>query len=154
MSKIKYPEDIEVSLKTWVKLARTFSTIYRKASENIKSFGLTLPQFAVIEALGHLGPLKVGDICNKMLATGGNMTLIIDNLEKLEMVRRVPSKKDRRVILIELTDKGQKIFDDYFIQHAEYIKNTFSILSLEEQKMLGSLLGKLGLGIVEREKNS
>ena len=153
MNKIKYPQDIDIALKTWVKLARSFSTIYRKASENIKSFGLTLPQFAVIEALGHLGPLKVGDICHKMLATGGNMTLIIDNLEKLQLVRRVPSKEDRRVILIELTEKGQKLFDDYFIEHAKYIRDLFSVLSLPEQKQLNSLLGKLGLGIVELEKS-
>ena len=140
----KYGKKIDLALSTWVKLARAYSSFDKKSSESIKAFGLTQPQFAVIEVIGHLGPLKVGEICNKMLVTGGNMTLVLDNIEKLGYVERVPSKEDRRAIHIQLTSTGQKLFDDVFLKHAENITRSMSALSPTEQETLGNLLKKLG----------
>jgi MarR family transcriptional regulator, 2-MHQ and catechol-resistance regulon repressor len=145
----KYGKKIDLALSTWVKLARSFSSFSKKSNEQIKSFGLTQPQFAVIEVLGHLGPLTVGVICNKMLVSGGNMTLVLDNIEKLGYIQRVPSKEDRRAIYIQLTDSGHELFEKIFIQHAEHITKLMSVLSFEEQKTLGELLKKLGTGVNE-----
>lgn len=146
----KYGKKIDLALTTWVKLARAFSLLYKKSVEDIRRYGLTQPQFAVIEVLGHLGPLKVGEICSKMLVTGGNMTLVLDNIEKLGYIERVHSKQDRRAILVQLTDKGQNIFDSVFHQHAEQITKLISVLSADEQKNLGDLLKKLGLSLQEK----
>ena len=99
--------------------------------------------------LGHLGELKVGEICEKMLVSGGNMTLVLDNLEKLGYIERSHSKEDRRAININLTSKGQQIFDDVFKIHAENISKNMNVLDTEEQKQLGNLLKKLGLGVKE-----
>jgi MarR family transcriptional regulator, 2-MHQ and catechol-resistance regulon repressor len=143
----KYGKKIDLALSTWVKLARAYSSFDKKSSESIKIFGLTQPQFAVIEVIGHLGPLKVGEICTKMLVTGGNMTLVLDNIEKLGYIERVPSKDDRRAIHIQLTATGQKLFDDVFLKHAENITRYMSNLSTVEQETLGSLLKKLGTSL-------
>jgi MarR family transcriptional regulator, 2-MHQ and catechol-resistance regulon repressor len=145
----KYGKKIDLALTTWVKLARAFSSFNKKSVESIRSFGLTQPQFAVIETLGHLGQLKVGELCNKMLVSGGNMTLVLDNLEKLGYIERVHSKEDRRAIQVDLTSKGRQIFDEVFLLHAEKISKYISILSAEEQKQLGDLLKKLGIGVSE-----
>ncbi|MCL4549609.1 MAG: MarR family transcriptional regulator [Bacteroidetes bacterium] len=128
-------------------MARAFASFSKKSNDNIKSFGLTQPQFAVIEVLGHLGPLKVGEICNKMLVSGGNMTLVLDNIEKLGYVERVPSKEDRRAILVQLTSKGSVLFNETFKVHAEHITKLMSVLNAEEQKSLGELLKKLGTAV-------
>lgn len=151
MIKNRYPKEVETALDVWVKLARSYSAIYKNATENIRDIGITLPQLAVIEAIGHLGPLTVGTICEKMLVTGGNMTLVLDNLEKLNLVKRVPSKNDRRAINVELTPKGQKVFDKSFKEHAFFITDLMSTLSTKEQKELASLLKKLGLSISSRK---
>ena len=82
----KYGKKTDLALTTWVKLARAFSSFNKRSIESIRTFGLTQPQFAVIEIIGHLGPLKVGEICNKMLVSGGNMTLVLDNIEKLGFI--------------------------------------------------------------------
>ena len=149
MSKIneRYGPQTELALDTWVKLARAFSTFNKKTSENIRAFGLTLPQFSVIEALGHKGPLKVGEICEKMLVSGGNMTLVLDNLEKHNLVERVHSREDRRAIIIRLTKEGEELFNKIFGEHAEYISNLMSVLSEDEQKKLGGILKKLGKSV-------
>jgi MarR family transcriptional regulator, 2-MHQ and catechol-resistance regulon repressor len=143
----KYGKKIDLALSTWVKLARSFTSFSKKSTEQIKSFGLTQPQFAVIEALGHLGPLKVGEICDKMLVSGGNMTLVLDNIEKLGLVERIPNKEDRRAIDVQLTVNGKELFDKIFTSHAEHITKLMSVLTSEEQKTLGELLKKLGTGV-------
>ncbi len=143
----KYGKKTDLALTTWVKLARAFSSVNKRSVENIRKFGLTQPQFAVIELLGHLGPLKVGEICNKMLVTGGNMTLVLDNIEKLGLLERIHSKEDRRTINVQLTEKGQELFNNIFTEHAEHITKLFNVLTLDEQKLLGELLKKLGLAV-------
>jgi MarR family 2-MHQ and catechol resistance regulon transcriptional repressor len=145
--KRKYGKKIDLALNTWVKLARAFSTVNKKSGENIRTFGLTQPQFSVIEALGHLGPLKVGELCNKMLVSGGNMTLVLDNLEKLNYIERIHSKDDRRAIDIQLTKNGKKMFNKIFEDHAAFITKTISAISVKDQEDLSKLLKKLGLGI-------
>ncbi len=147
----KYGKKTDLALSTWVKLARAYSSFDKRSIESIKTFGLTQPQFAVIEVIGHLGPMKVGEICKKMLVTGGNMTLVLDNIEKLGYVERVPSKDDRRAILIQLTSAGQKLFDDVFLKHAENITQIMSVLSASEQETLGNLLKKLGLSLSKQK---
>lgn len=143
----KYGKKADLALSTWVKLARAYSSFNKRSVENIRSFGLTQPQFAVIEALGHLGQLKVGVICKKMLVSGGNMTLILDNLEKLGYTERVYSKEDRRAIDVRLTEKGTELFNKLFKQHSDHITKLMSALTEKEQKALGDLLKKLGLSL-------
>lgn len=147
-----YGKRIDLALNTWVKLARAFSTFNKKTAENIRNYGLTQPQFAVIEALGHLGPLKVGEICKKMLVTGGNMTLVLDNIEKLGYIERIHSKDDRRAIIVQLTKSGKELFDKIFYSHAEYVAQLMSVLTQEEQKILGDLLKKLGTSLSDNTK--
>ncbi len=143
----KYGKKVDLALTTWVKLARAFSSFNRKSVESIRSFGLTQPQFAVIEVLGHLGQLKVGELCDKMLVSGGNMTLVLDNLEKLGYIERTHSKEDRRAINVNLTSHGLKTFEEVFKIHAENISRFMNVLSADEQKDLGDLLKKLGLEV-------
>lgn len=143
----KYGKKADLALSMWVKLARAFSVFSKRTVEQIRTFGLTEPQFGVIECLGHLGNLPLGDLSSRMLMSCGNATVIIDNLEKEGLVERIREKKDRRVIKVGLTEKGQKLFDEIFVQHAEYVAELASVLTEEEQENLSFLLKKLGLGL-------
>jgi MarR family 2-MHQ and catechol resistance regulon transcriptional repressor len=145
----KYGKKADLALSMWVKLARASSTFGKRSEDNIRSFGLTPSQFAVLESLGHLGPMIISDLCEKMLVTGGNMTVVIDNLERDELVERVRSEDDRRAIMIQLTTKGKKLFENIFPKHAEWIGKLASVLSEHEQEELSRLLKKLGFGVRE-----
>lgn len=145
----KYGHKVSLALNTWVKLARAYSSFSKKSIDNIRTFGLTQPQFGVIEALGHLGPMKIGVLCDKMLVSGGNMTLVLDNLEKHSLIERVHSKEDRRAIVVQLTKKGQELFDEIFSAHAFYIADLMNVLDEREQIELGKLLKKLGSSIMK-----
>jgi MarR family 2-MHQ and catechol resistance regulon transcriptional repressor len=105
---------------------------------------LTYPQFSIIETLGHLGPMKISDLYNKMLYNGGNMTIVLDQLEGKDILRRINSKEDRRAILIELTEKGNKLYREICPENAKHVSKLMSVLSEDELNNLGNLLKKLG----------
>ncbi len=145
----KYGEKIDLALGMWVKLARAFSVFNKKTAYQIRTFNLTEPQFGVIECLGHLGTLAIGDLSSKMLMSCGNATVIIDNLEKENLVERIREKSDRRVIKIALTEKGNDLFNKIFLEHAEYVAKLASVLTESEQQELSILLKKLGHSLKE-----
>ena len=147
----KYSKKVDLALDMWVKLARASSTFGRLTCEHIGSFKLTGPQFGVLECLGHLGPLTLGELSKKQLVSGGNITCVVDNLEKEGLVERVPSKEDRRAIVAQLTPKGKKRFEDTFAKHADFVMKAASVLTEEEQETLSTLLKKLGLSLQGRE---
>ncbi len=143
----QYGKKADRALSTWVKLARASATLGKLSRENIESFGLTEPQFGVLEVLGHLGPITLGQLSKKRLVSGGNITCVVDNLEKEGLVERIPSKEDRRAIDVRLTDKGRELFVRIFVQHAECITNLVSVLNETEQEQLGYLCKKLGTAL-------
>jgi MarR family 2-MHQ and catechol resistance regulon transcriptional repressor len=145
----KYGKKADLALSMWVKLARAFTTFSKRSFENIRTFGLTEAQFGALECLGHLGPMTIGELCRKQLVSGGNMTVVVDNLEKLGLVERVHSKEDRRAVLVRLTMRGKKLFDEIFVKHAAHIARLASVLTDQEQEELAGLLKKLGVSLRE-----
>jgi MarR family 2-MHQ and catechol resistance regulon transcriptional repressor len=100
----------------------------------------------VLEALYHLGPLSQGEIGQKILRSSGNITMVIDNLEKKGLVRRERNKTDRRFFFVHLTDRGYNLINRIFPPHAAVIAQDFTVLTAAEQDTLGRLCKKLGLG--------
>lgn len=145
-------KSLELSLKTWVKLARSFNTINKVVNEEINTYGVTPSQFGVLEALYHLGDMPIGKLGEKILVTGGNMTVILDNLEKQGYIERIKSPTDRRSLFIKLTEKGKTLIDQVFPGHKLFVAEIISVLTEDEQIALGSLLKKLGLSIKNKKE--
>jgi len=133
------------ALNTYVKLMRAAESMTARAHQHLSSAGLTISQFAVLEALYHLGPLSQKDIGQKILRSSGNITMVIDNLEKRGLVRRDRDKHDRRFFIVHLTDDGKRLIRKIFPPHAAVITMEMNTLSPTEQKALGALCKKLGL---------
>ncbi|MFQ5538012.1 MAG: MarR family winged helix-turn-helix transcriptional regulator [Gemmatimonadota bacterium] len=146
-----WPESQERALRLWISLARCHTTFSKAVACRVSDYDLTLPQFGVLEALYHLGPLTLGELADKLLVTGGNVTYVMDRLEQRGLVVRERSPDDRRVIEARLTDGGRALIRDVFPGHAEYIADLASVLEPEEQETLRTLLKKLGLGVKEVE---
>jgi MarR family transcriptional regulator, 2-MHQ and catechol-resistance regulon repressor len=143
----KYGKKTDIALSLWVKLARAYYTCAKLSTDNIKTFGLTRPQFCVIECLGHQGEITLTLLSSKLLVTGGNITLVVDNLEKEGLVERIRSKEDRRTINVKLTSKGEGVFKNIFKKHADFITKNVQALTEKEQVQLGKLLKKLGTSL-------
>jgi MarR family 2-MHQ and catechol resistance regulon transcriptional repressor len=146
----QYGDDGDRALGLWVKLARAFAVFSRATSEDIRRYGLTQPQFGIIESLGHHGRIPIGELSRKQLLAGGTVTVVVDNLEKEGLVEREHCKEDRRVVYVQLTEKGRILFQNIFVRHAAVVTDLASALSREEQDQLSSLLKKLGLSVSRR----
>ena len=129
---------------TYVKLMRAANSARNFAARSIGDTGLSLTQFAVLEALYHLGPMSLSDVAEKVLSTGGNLTMVAGNLEKQGLAKRQTSPEDKRVQIVALTPKGKSLIRQIFPKHAAAIAEFLSELNLEEQARLGDLCRKLG----------
>lgn len=134
-----------IALDAYIKLMRAAETVISRVHRDTASAKLTVSQFGVLESLYHLGPLCQRDIAKKILKSSGNMTMVIDNLEKRELVRRERKIDDRRYITIHLTEKGTQLTAELFPRHAASISDEMGRLTEEEQVELGRLCRKLGL---------
>jgi MarR family 2-MHQ and catechol resistance regulon transcriptional repressor len=124
---------------------RAVESTTTRIHQHLASAGLTLSQFAVLEALYHLGPLYQREIGQKLLRSSGNITMVIDNLEKRGYVKRERKKEDRRFMMVRLTAEGSDLISKVFPPHAAVIAREMSVLSAREQKTLAQLCKKLGL---------
>lgn len=135
----------ERALATFVKLMRAAETVAVNTGRHLAGAGLTPSQFGVMEALFHLGPLNQRTIGRKILKSSGNITTVIDNLERRGLVARKRETEDRRFITVELTEEGRTLIAALFPRHATAIRTELSVLTPSEQDELGRLCRKLGL---------
>ena len=142
-SKINYGEINDLNLKSIIALSRCIQSVNKREYKIIKEGGLTFSQFGVLEVLYHKGDLRVSEIVEKTLSTGGNMTVVIDNLAKDGFVKRCADPEDRRASLISITEKGRNLMSEVFPKHVDNLSEIFSVLNVEEKKNLISLLKKL-----------
>lgn len=133
------------ALNAYIKLVRAGESLHARVHRHLADYGISSSQFAVLEILKHLGSQCQRDLGSKMLKTGGNVVLIIDNLEKRGLVQRDRKGKDRRYVNIRLTKKGEKLIQEVFPKHVNGIVDQMNILNKDEQEELGRLCRKLGL---------
>ena len=133
----------QLALELWNKLTKAHDTVRKSHVKQMSQYRLTAPQFHVLEVLKASGPMPLKRISEELMVTGANITCVVDNLEKDDLVRRVPSKEDRRIINAELTDKGRDKMTEIFPNYVSNIEDSANVLSEDEQKTLINLLAKL-----------
>jgi MarR family 2-MHQ and catechol resistance regulon transcriptional repressor len=107
--------------------------------------GLTISQFETLEVLFHLGPMCQRELGEKILKSSGNMTMVIDNLEKRGLVKRQREGGDRRFVTVHLTEEGYRLINEILPRHVAAITEEMSFLTPSEQEELGRLCKLLGL---------
>lgn len=118
--------------------------VHKRSAEIFLKGGLTTSQFSALEALYHRGSMSVKQLIESVLSTGGNMTVVINNLEKEKLILRQINPQDKRSSLLSITDKGKKRIEEIFPQHLMDLEEAFESLSQEEKELLTALLKKIG----------
>ncbi|HKJ86188.1 MAG TPA: MarR family winged helix-turn-helix transcriptional regulator [Spirochaetia bacterium] len=138
------------ALQAYVKLTRAENAVERRVMvhEPLPA-GMTVSQFGVLEALLHKGPLTHHEVAEKILKTRGNITSVVDHLERAGLVARRRCDVDRRRVFLELTDEGQRAAQAAFERMREAIVSAMSVLEPDELVELGRLCRKLGRGDTE-----
>jgi len=137
--------NVVLALDTFIKFTRASSALENRLLRHNTLGDITLSQFGVLETLYHLGPMCQGEISTKLLKSSGNVTLVLDNLEKRNLVKRTRDTTDRRMVILSLTPEGEALIAHLFPLQAQVIAEEFSALSPEEQRQLGMLCKKLGM---------
>ena len=143
-SKEQATEHSKESLRTWLRLLSCETVIEQQLRTLLRqNFSVTLPQFDVLSELERAGdPLTMSQLSKELMVSNGNVTGVIDRLEKTGFVKRVRAEHDRRIQFIELTAKGRKEFNRMAGRHERWVAELLSELSMTDMNQLQDLLLK------------
>ena len=131
------------SLRLWLRLFTTTTLVERQLDSALKrDFNSTLPRFDLLAQLQRAPDgLRMGELSDRTLTTGGNVTWLVRALEAEKLVTRRVSPTDKRAAIVRLTAAGKRHFAQMAQAHERWITDIFSALSNHEQGVLHARLG-------------
>ena len=141
--------DHHASLRLWLRLLSCTTLVEDTIRQKLREqFDITLSRFDLMAQLErHRQGLTMGELSRRMMLSGGNITVIVDQLEKEQLVQRQVAATDRRSFRVLLTASGRKSFARMAVAHERWVVDLFSGLDAPEQEQLNQLLGHLKTGI-------
>lgn len=138
------------ALKLWLRLLTCTNLIEGSVRRKLRTdFESTLPRFDLLAQLErHPQGLKMSELSQRLMVTGGNVTGLADQLEAEGWITREPVADDRRAIRLRLSASGRRRFAEMAAGHERWVISLFDVLSRDEQRQLHALLGKLKPGLV------
>lgn len=131
-------------LDAYVKLSRALATVDAAVHRPLGAVGLTASRFGALEALWHLGPLNQRDLGRKILKSSGNVTVVVEGLERDGLVARERDAGDRRNVIVSLTDAGRARIEAVYPAHVQRIVAAFTPLAHDDVARLADLAKALG----------
>ncbi len=132
-------------LRLWLRLLACSQLIEKRVRTQLRErFDTTLPRFDLMAQLErHPEGLKMKELSQRLMVTGGNVTGITDQLVAEGLVERMGVEGDRRAFLVRLTPEGRGTFERMAVEHEQWIVQAFEGLSPRELDQLHKLLGKV-----------
>jgi len=137
----------ELTLKTWVQLARTFTRMARRLDQALETHGLSVPQFDILATLGFEQGITQQELAQRLLVTKGNICGMIDRMEASGWVERRPNPEDRRANRLFLTERGRQLLGRAFPDQQRILGRMFGSLGEGETQRLYQLMGQLEDGV-------
>lgn len=133
------------SLRLWLRLLSCTTLIENQVSSRLRAtFDTTLPRFDVMAQLVRFPDgLLMSELSQRLMVSNGNITGLIDNLERDGLVERVLLPADRRARKVRLTAQGRTTFAEMARVHESWINDLLGCLSNEERQVFATLLGKI-----------
>jgi DNA-binding MarR family transcriptional regulator len=143
--------DDHSALRIWLRLLTCTQLIERRVRSGLREpFATTLPRFDLMAQLDRYREgLKMNELSRMLMVTGGNVTAIVDQLEKEALVERLAEPADRRAFRIRLTRAGEKTFTEMARAHEQWVVELLAGLSRRERDELLKLLAKVKSHAVE-----
>ncbi|WP_310444976.1 MarR family transcriptional regulator [Tissierella sp.] len=117
-------------------LRKTDYIIRRKGREILADFNITGPQFTALQILINQGTMTIGELSQKMALACSTITDLIDRMEKSELVIRKKDEKDKRVVRVEVLNKGHVILEKVLSARIEFLSGKLSNFSDEDKNKL------------------
>lgn len=127
---MSYVDDLE-------RLLRTVSSIIKRRGRDILAdFDITPPQFNALLILRNEGKLTIGELGEKMYLACSTATDLIDRMERNGLVERLRDSSDRRVIRLQVKDKGTEMHEAVMSARKRYLSDVLEKISAEETKVM------------------
>jgi len=132
------------ALRLWLRLLSCAVRIEKQIRIGLRrEFSTTLPRFDLMAQLERSGGLRMNELSQRLMVSGGNVTGITDQLEREGLVVRTPYPGDRRAYTVKLTATGLKRFREMAARHEQWIVELLGGLSRDEKETMINELGKL-----------
>lgn len=128
------------SVLTWLRLYRVFQKIDRAQTIHLRSWGLNVAQFDVLARVGAQRGMTQQELADSLLVTKGNVSLLLNRMEQLGLLRRCQEKRSN---ILVLTPKGQELHDRVVPAHEDLIASLMTGLAPGEIAELQRLLHTL-----------
>ena len=135
-------KEANVDLKTLIVSHKAERLIRASEAHIFKKHQLTPTQFSVLETLYSKGDLRIQDLIDSILATSGNMTVVIRNMVRDGWITRETDPEDRRAYLVSITDAGRQKIEEALPDHIKNIQRLMQVFNSNEQAELTELLKK------------
>lgn len=138
-------DDDHDALRLWLRLLTCTNLIEGQIRRQLRSqHDCTLPRFDLLAQLARTPEgLRMGELSRRLMVTGGNVTGIVDQLEADGLLQREPAPKDRRAVVIQLTDRGRQEFARMARDHEQWVVDLLGGLDERQLHQLHALLGIL-----------
>jgi DNA-binding MarR family transcriptional regulator len=135
-------DDAPLDLKLWLRMLSCTVRVENTIRSRLRTaFGITLPRFDLMAQLErHPEGLRMGELSRRMMVTGGNVTGIADQLEREELVVRVPDPQDGRAFMLKLTPRGRTAFAEMAAVHQGWVADLFGDISPNDKAAMIALL--------------
>ena len=127
-------------LRLWLLLRRVGDTLVLCQDSVYSKYGLTSEQFGVLASLKSRGPLRPTDLASILERSPNSMSMLIDRMVKAGLVRRTRDRKDRRVVTVSFTNKGETAVEPAIPAGWEFIHQILSPLSDNDQRAFANTL--------------
>ena len=144
----------KLQIRVWLRLLTCTQLIERRIRAQFRrDFDTTLPRFDVLSQLDSAGnALTMGELSSRLMVTSGNVTGLVDSMQKDGLVARAAHPADRRSTVIRMTPAGQELFAMMVPVHRSWIDEMTEGLSRSEMRQLLELLGKLKQSVRSAEQ--
>ena len=148
---VELPHEHGDELRLWLRLLTCTTLIEGEVRSRLRErFDVTLPRFDLMAQLERAPQgLQMGELSRRMLVTGGNITGIVDQLERAGLIVRTEDSADRRVYLVKLTKEGRRQFGQMAVEHESWIVKLFSGIPKREQRVLNESLSRLRVQLTQ-----
>ncbi len=143
-------------LALWLRLVTNSNIIEKEIRNLFKSeFGVTLPRFDLMSVLyRELGGLTMGQLSKRMLVSNGNVTGIVERLQKEGLVKRWVLPTDRRIYSVGLTAKGRADFKKLADRHKEWIADILGNIADEDLDPMIEMMDNLKITLLNRKNKT
>ena len=133
------------TLNSYIKLIRSFESISSHLYMKLAKEGLTETQFFTLDVLYHLGSMNQKDLGKKISRSEGNITMVVNNLEKQKLIKKKQNEYDKRVYIIKLRNEGKELYERVFPKFLKIIMSEFEGIKEKEHKEFQKVCKKIGL---------